>query len=61
MKHVPMDSTFPDLVAAAAVAHAAELTFDSAPPRRSEECLKDISELLVMLMAELDIAATRLW
>jgi hypothetical protein len=61
MKHALMDPSFPDLIAAAAAAHSAELTFDRAPPRRSAECLNAISELVVMLMAELDIAATRVW
>jgi hypothetical protein len=61
MKHEPVYASFPDLVAAAGAAHAAELTLDSAPPRRSEQCLTDISELLLTLLAELDIAATRLW
>ena len=61
MKHEPVHPSFPFLVAAAAAAHTAELTLDSAPPRRSEQCLADISELLLTLLAEVDIAANRLW
>jgi hypothetical protein len=61
MKHSLMSPAFPDLVAAAAAAHANELAFDRAPPRRSQRCLDDIADLLLTLEAELQMAATRIW
>ena len=62
MRHLLMDPAFPDIVGEWAIEAIEEepAPFDHANDNL-EEALADLSEQLLICLAELDIASTRLW
>jgi len=63
MMHLLMDPAFPDIVGewAAQEAEAASPSNAGANDNEEADCASEVSDPLLMVAAQLEIAATRLW
>ena len=61
MKHLLMDPAFPDIVGEYAVTQVADTGAGYFANDNGDDLDRELSDPLFMLMAEREIAATRLW